>query len=184
MDEVNKSLVIYIKNILTKDERNLLFNYMDMFHNNNLSDLEFSDMSQTGLGETIKDVDTIMETLLISKKPIIEKALKHELIPTYSFWRLYTKYSSLPVHTDRQSCEVTISINVGTDRKYPINIDGKDILIDEGDGVLYFGAYLPHSRKEFEGDYAYNVFLHYVLAKGDMTEFKYDKRPNLGSRKQ
>ena len=98
-----------------------------------------------------------------SRKKRIEKEANLKLIETYSYWRLYKKFSSLKKHVDRKSCEITVSI-----------------IIEPGDGILYFGGKHWHWREEYQGDYALKLFLHYVLADGEFTEYKYDKRESLG----
>jgi len=179
MDEL-KNKFTYINNILSDDERILIFNYAKLFHINNINSF---DDKQTGLGETFKYGDPLMDSLILLKKDLIEKHSNLKLIETYTYWRMYIKNSLLEKHLDRESCEVTISLNIGSDKVWPLFIDDEEIIIKPGDGVLYFGAKLPHWRNEYDGDYACQVFLHYVLENGKYTDFKYDKRPYLGRQK-
>mgnify|MGYP003111594638 CR=1 FL=1 len=177
MDDLDK--YVYIENILSKDERELLFNYVKLFNINNKDNF----CSQCKLHETFRYGDPITDSLLQSKKQIFEKEANLNLIETYSFWRLYKKFSSLEKHTDRESCEVTISVNVAADLEWPLFIGNERIIIKPGDGVLYFGAKVEHWREEYEGDYSLQIFLHYVLKDGKFTEYKWDKREYIGAPK-
>jgi len=174
MDDLNK--YIYIKNILSNDERELLFNYAKLYNLSNQTTF----CQQTPLNETIRYGDPVTDSLLQSKKQIFEKASNFELIETYSFWRLYKKFSSLKKHTDRPSCEVTISVNVKADNEWPLFIDGEKIIIKPGDGVLYFGGKFEHWREEYNGDYSFQIFFHYVLKNGEFKNLKWDGRQTLG----
>ena len=174
MDGLNK--YIYIDNILSNDERRLLFDYVKIF---NISNKTYF-CEQCSLGETYKYGDPIADSLLVSKKDIFERASKLKLIETYSYWRLYKKFSTLKKHTDRDSCEVTVSVNVAADVEWPLFIDNERIIINPGDGVLYFGAKSEHWREEYEGDHSLQIFLHYVLENGKFKNNKWDGRPCLG----
>tara|TARA_R100000773_G_C4216334_1_gene115020 strand:- start:267 stop:812 length:546 start_codon:yes stop_codon:yes gene_type:complete len=175
MDDLKK--YVYIKNILSKDERDMLFNYAKMYNAQN----KYYFDPQTDLLETCKYGDTLTDSLLASKKKKIEQASNLKLIETYSYWRLYKKFSDLKKHTDRNSCEVTVSVTVKSDLKdWPLFIDGEKIIIKPGDGVLYFGNKLKHWREEYLGDYSFQIFFHYVLANGKFTDHKWDKRELLG----
>jgi len=177
MDDLNK--YIYIENILSNDERELLFNYAKLYNLSNLTNF----CNQAPLNETIRYGDPVTDSLLESKKQIFEKASQLELIETYSFWRLYKKFSSLKKHKDRPSCEVTISVNIKADREWPLFIEGEKIIIKPGDGVLYFGGKSEHWREEYDGDYSFQIFFHYVLKNGNFKNLKWDGRQNLGTPK-
>lgn len=174
MDDLKK--YIYIKNVLSKDERNLLFNYAKLKNKINKSDF----CKYTNLGETAIYGDPIVESLLESKKQFFEKHCNLELNESYSYWRLNKKFSSLSKHKDRPGCEITVSVNVEADCEWPLFIDGQRILINPGDGVLYFGAKQEHWREEYDGDYSLNIFFHYVNKNGKFKDFTYDTRHSLG----
>ena len=99
-------------------------------------------------------------------------------LPEYT--GLYKKFSSLEKHTDRDSCEVTVSVNVAADLEWPLFIDNERVIIHPGDGVLYFGAKFEHWREEYDGDHSLQIFLHYVLEDGKYKNNKWDKRQCLG----
>lgn len=107
--------VIYIKNILSKDELNLIWDYMKIFH---ASNKDYFDFHQTALGETHRYGDPLIESLLLSKKDIFEKNLKKELLPTYTFWRMYNKFQNsisilIDLHVKLQLVYLLIVIKIG-----------------------------------------------------------------------
>jgi len=176
MDDLKK--YFYIKNLLSESERDLLFNYAKIYNLKNRQKTGFC--VQTDLGETYRHGDPVTDAIVWSRKKRIEKETNLKLIETYSYWRLYKKFSTLKKHIDRQSCEITVSINVKADLEWPLFIGDEKIIVEPGDGVLYFGGKHWHWREEYQGDYALKLFLHYVLANGEFTEYKYDKRESLG----
>ena len=145
--------------------------------------------------------DFVMETLLMKVLPVMKQKTGMDLIPTYSYARVYQTGSELKRHKDRPSCEISTTLNLGGD-PWPIFIDptGSDNVIDEyknihkpgappgveitlepGDMLMYSGCELEHWRKPFEGKLCGQVFLHYNHADGQFAKSNlYDKRPMLG----
>jgi hypothetical protein len=50
----------------------------------------------------------------------------------------------------------------------------KSIVQNVGDGVLYKGCEIEHSRGPFDGDEYIQVFLHYVDAAGPYKDYVHD----------
>ena len=145
--------------------------------------------------------DQVMETLLVKMLPVMAKETGLDLVPTYSYARLYKNGDELKRHKDRPSCEISTTLNLGGD-PWPIFIDptGSDNLIDEyknihkpnapkgvkvelnvGDMLIYSGCELEHWREPFQGNVCGQVFLHYNHADGPFAKSNlYDKRPLLG----
>jgi len=148
-----------------------------------------------------KYADWVMETLLMYVIPIMKAKTGLELIPTYSYTRLYEKGNILRRHKDRPSCEISTTLHLGGD-EWPIFLDpsGGDFVIDEfkqtikpgapkgvqvdlkvGDMLIYSGCELEHWREPFQGNICSQVFLHYNHAKGPFANTNLlDKRPILG----
>jgi PKHD-type hydroxylase len=106
-----------------------------------------------------------------------EKISKHSgkiLSPCYSYCRVNLKGAELKPHKDRPSCEYSITINLSQTHPWPIYMGKKKIVQNPGDGVLYKGCEIEHSRTVFEGDEYIQVFLHYVDANGPYKEHIYD----------
>ena len=66
--------------------------------------------------------DTAMETLLLKTQSIMEEQTGLNLIPTYSYARIYEKGDTLHRHKDRYSCEVSTTMNIGGD-SWPIFVE-------------------------------------------------------------
>jgi hypothetical protein len=129
--------------------------------------------------------DMAMETILFILKEKMEKETDLKLHETYSYARLYGKGDILEKHTDRFSCEVSTTLNLGGDM-WPIYLKdtkGKEIEVKlkPTDMLIYSGCELEHWRNQFEGDECIQVFLHYNDISGkNAEENKYDTRPHLG----
>ena len=128
-------------------------------------------------------------------KPILEEALGEELIPTYWFSTTYHNRGWMNCHTDRPSCEVSVTMNICGDAEWPIklkDLSGKrrEVVTPVGDGVAYLGTIVPHWRsplRTHDNDRFMQLFLHYVRKNGQYAEYAYDKdqRPyNLLTRPQ
>lgn len=146
-------------------------------------------------GSHIKYADSLMESLLIFLKPDIEKYTKLNLIPTYSFYRIYKPGHILHDHIDRPSCEISVTIPLGykyigksDDYLWPLHgyVNGKKCYMtcEVGDGIIYKGCELKHGRDIFDvekGSYQIQVFLHYVNADGPYAQkYRFDGRKSIG----
>jgi hypothetical protein len=127
--------------------------------------------------------DRLMETLLEYLRPKVEEATGRQLLPTYSCFRVYKNGDDLARHTDREACEVSVTVTLGFDapKSWPIYVGSKlfsaAVDMQPGDAVIYKGCELAHWRKEFHGVHHAQVFLHYVDANGPNTDWIYNKRP-------
>jgi hypothetical protein len=128
------------------------------------------------------------EFLLNQLTPLFSQVTGKNLLPTYSYARLYKPGEELKNHTDRASCEITATITLGFDGNvWPIyvgdSIDKRNpigINMEVGDAVLYFGTEKHHWREIYtEGKWQTQVFLHYVDADGKHKDWEYDKRCGL-----
>jgi hypothetical protein len=132
--------------------------------------------------------DIAMETLLERLTEPMSKETGLNLIPTYSYARIYKKGDVLKRHKDRYSCEVSMTMNLGGD-PWPIYLEpsgetdkeGVKIDLEPGDALIYRGCEVEHWREAFEGENCGQVFLHYNDASGENAEEnRYDTRPFLG----
>ena len=200
-----------IKKAVSFELANFIFNYFMlkreavgwMYKNNIIYD--------TGLFGTWTDkqvpntyshyADMVMETLMMKVLPRMEKETGLQLIPTYSYARIYKKGDILKRHKDRPSCEISTTVNLGG-APWPIFIDctgsnnvideyknihkpnapkGTKVLLEVGDMLVYSGCELEHWREPFEGDICGQVFLHYNHVNGPFADKnRFDKRPMLG----
>lgn len=168
-----------IKNILSREERELLKHYCRLKHRSNKTFWNDNILNKTN---TRFYADPLTEALLISKQKIMEENCGLKLFPTYSYWRMYTWDAGLGKHKDRESCEIscTIAVDSDSDEPWPIIINDKEVNLNLGDGVIYLGIEDFHERKELQTDYYTQCFLHYVDANGPYKQNKLDKRKRLG----
>jgi hypothetical protein len=167
-----------VKNFLSQDEIELANIYCEMIHRTNQSHYSISLFSKVLTNpDTSYYADKLTESFLLKKKPLIEKEIGKKILPTYSFWRMYTKFSFLKKHTDRHACEISLSVKIGSDETpWPIYIDGSPVILNDGDAVIYLGCESYHWREEFMGDWYASLLLHYVDADGPYKEWEKDKR--------
>ena len=129
------------------------------------------------------------ESLLLLLKPVIEAHVGVELLPTYSYMRIYYKDAILVRHTDRPSCEysATICIQCDPSSPWPISFHSNGIdtslVLNQGDMCIYKGDELPHWRDVCLYDNHIQIFLHFVDKNGKHSDLKYDKRDILGIKK-
>lgn len=173
---------IYIKDVLPKELTHFLTHIMLR---------QYAEMSIQGMPQTddlqVKDAltrmshDIVFDTIGERVWPFLENILGEELIPTYSYARLYTNGNVLETHTDRPACEISISIQLGRSHNYawPLHANKMRFDLAEGDAVLYRGCQVPHWREACagpEGYYSGQVFCHYVRAAGPFTDQAGDQR--------
>ena len=126
--------------------------------------------------------DFVMEGLLEKLHGDIERASGLKLFPTYSYFRIYKQGDALARHTDRPSCEISVTLCLGFEQHatWPIWIEGPrgsfSANLQPGDALLYRGVECPHWREKFEGRRQAQVFLHYVDQNGRYADWKFDKR--------
>ena len=200
-----------IKGALNYELANFIFNYfllkrdaVDYMYKNNI--IYDTGMWGTWSDKQVMDTyshysDQVMETLLMKMLPVMKKETGLDLIPTYSYSRIYKNGDILRRHKDRPSCEISTTLNLGGE-PWPIFIDGTGadsvideyknihkpnappgtkVLLDVGDMLVYSGCELEHWREPFEGNTCGQVFLHYNHVNGPFAEKnRFDKRPMLG----
>jgi hypothetical protein len=168
-----------IKNFLTKAETSLLKDYsiLTIRHNE-----EYFDLGQSSsVPNLCMFSDPIMESLMLQKRLLVQKQTGLELLPTYTYWRAYTKFSDLPKHKDRPSCEISVTVNMGSDgTPWPIFMDNTPLNLNPGDAAVYLGCEVEHWREEFQGDWCSQVFMHYVDKNGPYKSFFKDGRIHYG----
>ena len=201
-----------IREALSKELANFIFNYMMlqrdavtfMTKSNKVNPYSpfIGNRGDTQVpGAYSKYADWVMETLLMYMIPIMKTKTGMDLVPSYSYTRLYEKGNILRRHKDRPSCEISTTLHLGGD-EWPIYLDpsGADFVINEdkeihkpgapkgvqidlkvGDMLIYSGCELEHWRKPFKGNVCSQVFLHYNHANGPFAKTNFlDQRPLLG----
>jgi hypothetical protein len=129
--------------------------------------------------------DFFTDGLLMDLLPLAENVTHLKLFPTYSYFRVYKRGDILVRHTDRPSCEISVTLCLGyeAERPWPILLDGPNrvtsIELTPGDALFYRGTECTHWREPMNGERAAQVFLHYVDQNGPYADWKYDKRKGL-----
>ena len=131
--------------------------------------------------------DPLIETILKEYLPLVEEHTGLNLEPTYSFSRVYQEGEELQPHTDRPSCEISVTVNVAcTGNPWPIWMQYEDndpskLILSAGDAAIYKGCETLHWRRKLVKDQMNVQFmLHYVDKNGPYVEYKFDKREFLG----
>lgn len=114
--------------------------------------------------------------LLIEKIPHVTSIVGEPLLPTYSYSRIYKNGNTLKRHTDRDVCEISLTVNLDCDEPWDIWIvtpkdEKKSVTLTPGDAMIYLGCTAPHWREEFKGNYCSQVFLHYVRSRGKYSPY-------------
>ena len=132
----------------------------------------------------------------------LNSVLDLNLRETYSYTRKYVRGASLTAHTDRPSCEVSLTfpLDYKTDDNTPWKIwlnnegnwvncvmeagqrfikentqdihRGKSIEVELGDVLLYQGPNIPHWRNTLMGDYSYHMFIHFFNERSKMNQLR------------
>ena len=141
-----------------------------------------------------------MNFFLWSLTPTISRLVGRELLPTYNYFRIYREGDICRVHSDRPSCEHSVSLtldysddeiwdlqvaNDRTPRAQPLAEDfGSDrhasVGMKVGDGVLYQGVHHRHGRiTPNPNRWSAHLFLHFVERGGPYEDHAFDKRVSM-----
>ena len=110
------------------------------------------------------------------------------IIPTYSYHRMYMEGAAMAHHSDRPSCQISLTINIGQTHSWPIYVTSLktkkyvEVIQEPGDALVYLGCNVGHYRPKYKGDWYSQLFIHYVL-DNDMNAphfFDNQNRRNMG----
>ena len=127
--------------------------------------------SQSELSQSVYNYLPFLE-ILCQKCPEVSIAIGENVLPTYTYARVYKNGATLKGHIDRDPCEISLTVHLGGDEDWPIWIetpDGKEVRVSlkPGDAMIYLGCEARHWREEYTGDWYSQCFLHYVRSRGD-----------------
>ena len=179
-----------VKQAISFELSNFLFNYfllkresVEHMYNTNMT--YDSGMLGTWKDQQIPNTysiygDPTFDTLLMKVLPIMKRETGLEVVPTYSYARMYKRGDELKRHKDRPSCEISTTLHLGGE-PWPIFVEGTEVLLDIGDMLIYEGCKLEHWREPFEGKNCGQVFLHYNNVNGPNSDINiFDGREKLG----
>jgi len=121
----------------------------------------------------------------------VEKSIGRKLYNTYYYDRFYFSGQELSKHTDRDACEISVTLHISSSLKqdWPIYIQTPENIdvsahLNAGDAMVYKGRERPHWRDAMPGkkktwlsrneDYYHQIFFHYVLADGHFAHCAFD----------
>lgn len=126
----------------------------------------------------------------------LEKIIGRKLYDTYYYDRFYFPGQDLKKHTDRDACEISVTVHVSTNLQEPwpiwiksVSGEHRSVDLEPGDGMIYKGCERPHWRDpmpteydktwygrkvEKEGLYYHQIFFHYVLQDGIRAQCAWD----------
>ena len=176
-DFFKKHGYVKVKNFISSDRASMLASYT-------LFRMQIQKEKITGdqqvPGTFAKFSDTCMEHLMVWKRDLMIENTGLTVVPTYTYFRVYKNGDVLKKHKDRPSCEISVTINLGSSDQWPIHVgESGPINLDPGDAVIYRGCDLEHWREGFEGTWCSQVFMHYVDVNGPYLDFYMDKREDI-----
>lgn len=180
---MNKTLTennyIVIPNFISKEKsKHISFEFLNYCKENNLPG-----DSQAENSYSKYNYISFLE-LLCEKTSQISCIVEETVLPTYSYSRIYKNGSELLYHTDRDACEISLTLHLDGDSSWPIWIETPSgekrcVNLNCGDAMLYLGKIAPHWRESYDGEYYTQVFLHYVRSRGDCSYAYFDKNNEL-----
>jgi alkylated DNA repair dioxygenase AlkB len=175
-DSIKENNYVYIENFITPERASELAKGFINFCKQN--DLQGD--SQAANSHSAYNYVDFLE-LLIEKNSEVGKFLGENVLPTYSYARVYKEGSILARHRDREECEISVTLHLAGDCDWPIYIqkpDGEEISLDlnTGDAMLYLGCEGDHWRERYQGREYVQVFLHYVRSRGPNNNCYFDKK--------
>ena len=200
---------VKIENYIDKNMANLLYHHVQLetkrlawFEEQNLEvddSIHGTFTDSQAPGDFSKYGDPIFDSLLSIGTEKMCELTNTDLIPTYSYHRLYTKGTELKRHKDRPSCEISTTLCLGYDNSnvdpkvypdwdWPMYIGPKDgaegtnghpVHMKPGDMIIYRGDVVEHWREPLWGNNHAQVFLHYNEKDGQY-HIPFDGRPMLG----
>jgi hypothetical protein len=171
--------VTTISEFLTAAEFDLLRRHVDRKVRRGL----FRSMAGDGQvdGAPCEYADRVAEQLLSAKAPYLSDLLHLDLVPTYSYMRLYRPGDRLPAHRDRPACEITVSTSLADEARWPLQILVGAHVVEycppPRGAVVFKGHELLHWRDALSGERPVaHVLFHYVQRHGFCRSWAYDRR--------
>lgn len=186
-------IAVFLKNKFLKDKYVIVKSFLPLSVIGISSEYALKQMELGNLGSgdgQVKNTpcaygDPLMDMLLEKFCPKVEATTGINLLPTYSYFRIYKHGDVLKKHTDRQACEISVTVNCWSEdsTEWAICLEGVSetaiIQLNPGDALIYRGNELPHWREPFSGKRQMQVFFHYVNRDGKFAKWRFDKRTRL-----
>ena len=103
------------------------------------------------------------------------------VLPTYSYARIYQTGNILERHTDIDECELSITVNLYAELAWPLYVKDEEgatheLILSAGDAVIYRGCDVEHWRNAYTGQFCSQMFLHYVYEDGKYADRYFDRK--------
>jgi len=160
-----------VRNLVTKDEVILMHDHLNKRDDGTLDDSQLMN-TPSFYG------DVFMTDIQVRLLPKIEEYTGLDLFKTYTYARIYKKDDILRIHTDREACEISLTMDLGGDKwsiwvldrdENPVKVD-----LNPGDALIYRGCEIKHWRAKFEYNTHTQVFMHFVDKYGSYAWAKDD----------
>lgn len=180
---MKKFKMAVIKNVISQEICDLVTQYCLFDEMQNIEKNNFDDQVPNAYS---KIYDPLMESILLKIQPDVESVYEKKLLPSYSYFRIYSEGDELKKHIDRESCEISATLCFNyqyEDDPWPIFIDDEKIILYPGDMAVYKGNDLYHYREKLTGKkniWHIQGFFHYVESDGKFKDFKFDGRNSIG----
>jgi hypothetical protein len=136
-----------------------------------------------------------LTTFLWGLTPIMSELTGADLLPSYDYFRIYRKDDICRVHSDRPSCEHSVSLTLvySDDLPWPLQIGSRRVTAEDpcdedfgdepfsaiemqpGDAVLYRGTDLRHGRTQPNPNrWSAHLFLFWVERGGEFAQHAFD----------
>lgn len=181
--DFEKNGYVFIKELLDESTVSVLSQYYEY----KILRGEWKESDKDDTSKYYYYADPLTEVFLKICQPSIEQACGLLLFPTYSYARIYQNGEKLLPHVDRESCEISVTINIANKgapspvwMQYGDEIPTKYSL-SPGDAIVYKGIDVMHWRRPLKEDQlVVQCMLHYVDVDGINKKYKYDMRQSLG----
>ena len=138
-----------------------------------------------------------LTTFLWGMTPIISELTGADLLPSYDYFRIYQKDDVCRVHSDRPSCEHSVSLTLAysDDVPWPLEVGSiavsaegpcyddfgdepySAVAMQPGDAVLYRGMDLRHGRMQPNPNrWSAHLFLFWVERGGEFAQHAFDEQ--------
>lgn len=189
-DLFEKNMYVYLPGFLDADTVDTISRYFEYSINsrNHGWVKDSKDVNNDIISKFSKYGDPLIEVVLRNSTKEIESVTGKELLPTYSYSRIYRSGDELKKHTDRVSCEYSVTINIASRgfSVWPVYMKapGCEVsryTLEPGDAIIYKGCEVEHWREKMsDSDINVQIMLHYVDKYGLYANNKWDGRPSLG----
>jgi hypothetical protein len=177
---------LFVKGILPQ----AILDYLKVYYTILLANNRFGNDDQCPSSLSLGG-DTALDAVLEWIRPEVSRLVGFELAPTYSYTRQYVKGEVLDRHTDRDACEISVTVSIQIPKGAgpsvvhlkPPNLRETKVEMYEGDGCVYAGTEVEHWRERFRVGGYIQLFLHFIAKHGrHYPELVFDERECLGAR--